>query len=67
MVTGIDDEATMQVLKTKDMGAYVDLDAGKAEDEEERREMPEMPLREEITVEETVWTKRRLSLTMWLS
>ena len=62
MVTGIDDEATMQVLKTKDMGAYVDLDAGKAEDEEERREMPEMPLREEITVEETVLDEAPIEL-----
>jgi cell division protein ftsZ (fragment) len=62
VVTGIDDEATMQVLKTKDMGAYVDLDAGKAEDEEERREMPEMPLREEITVEETVLDEAPIEL-----
>ncbi len=31
VVTGIDDNATMHVIKTKDMGAYVDLDATKTE------------------------------------
>lgn len=33
VVTGIDDEATAPAMKNKEMGAYVDLDAGKAEEE----------------------------------
>lgn len=33
VVTGIDDEAMAPAMKNKEMGAYVDLDAGKAEEE----------------------------------
>lgn len=47
VVTGIDDEATAPAMKNKEMGAYVDLDAGKAEEEADTA-----PVMEEIVEED---------------
>lgn len=47
VVTGIDDEATAPAMKNKEMGAYVDLDAGKAEEEADTT-----PVMEEIVEED---------------
>ncbi len=46
VVTGIDEEATAQVLKNKEMNAYVDLDAGEEEDNE--------PVLEEIPADDNL-------------
>lgn len=60
VVTGIDEDATMQVMKTKDMGAYVDLDAGKAE---ETAEEDETPVLEEVAASEEIVSEAPIELS----